>query len=257
MTYIQGEQFIELSDSVHIFYCKTDDVNDFFRNIPTIDPFILISHNSDGKITDTPDQYDADVKLMPNNLIRWFAQNVYYSHERIESIPIGLENSYNFPELNKIKKLHNLINVNKNYINLLYMNHNINTNPTERIVPYDLLENKQWCTSIHGLNGDNYDEYINNIHNHKFVISPEGNGPDTHRLWECLYLNTIPIEKRNINNQFYTDLPICFVDDWNEITEQFLLNEYDRITNIEWNLDKLNFSYWKHKITSEYNLYCR
>ena len=92
--------------------------------------------------------------------------------------------------------------------------------------------------------------YIDKIYNHKFVLSPEGNGTDTHRTWEILYLKSIPIEKRNINNQFFTDLPICFVDDWEEITEDFLNKEYDRINSIKWNLEKLDFNYWKNKILS-------
>jgi len=92
--------------------------------------------------------------------------------------------------------------------------------------------------------------YLDNIYNHKFILSPRGNGIDTHRKWEALYLKTIPIEVRNINNTFYEDLPICFVDDWSDITEEFLNSEYDRITNSEWNLEKLNMNYWVKKIKS-------
>jgi hypothetical protein len=61
-------------------------------------------------------------------------------------------------------------------------------------------------------------------------------------------MGTIPIEKRNINNQFYTDLPICFVDSWDQVTEDFLLAEYERIKAATWNMDKLKFSYWSNKI---------
>ena len=32
--------------------------------------------------------------------------------------------------------------------------------------------------------------------NYMFVICPEGNGIDTHRMWEALYLRTIPIIKK-------------------------------------------------------------
>ena len=35
-------------------------------------------------------------------------------------------------------------------------------------------------------------------------------------------MGSIPIELRNLNNRFYIDLPICFVDDWKEVTESFL-----------------------------------
>ena len=79
-------------------------------------------------------------------------------------------------------------------------------------------------------------------------MCPEGNGIDTHRTWECLYMNTIPIEKININNQYYTDLPICFVNRWKEITEEFLEKEYIRINSIKWNMNKLSFEYWRNKI---------
>jgi hypothetical protein len=71
---------------------------------------------------------------------------------------------------------------------------------------------------------------------------------DTHRVWEALYLGCIPVMKKDINNQFYTDLPICFVNDWDDITKDFLLMERACIKTRSWNMDKLNFSYWKNKI---------
>jgi hypothetical protein len=94
------------------------------------------------------------------------------------------------------------------------------------------------------------------VYNHKFVISPEGNGIDTVRTWECLYMGTIPIEKRNINNQFFTDLPICFVNTWEEITEDFLNQEYERIKNATWKMQMLTFEYWKYRIfNKKYEIY--
>ena len=137
---------------------------------------------------------------------------------------------------------------NRRYENLVYLNHNVSTNPDKRIKPYKLLESKVWVTAAYGRNPYKFDDYIQNIYNHKFSISPEGNGIDTVRTWECLYMGTIPIEKRNINNQFYTDLPICFVDSWEQVTEDFLQAEYERIKAATWNMDKLKFSYWANKI---------
>ena len=130
----------------------------------------------------------------------------------------------------------------------MYMNHNIKTNRNERLKLYQIFEGKSWITIEYGTNGHKFDNYINNIYNHKFVICPEGNGIDTHRTWETLYMGTIPIEKRNINNQFYIDLPICFVNDWNKITEKFLESEYIRIKQSMLDTDKLDFKYWKNKI---------
>lgn len=247
MEYIQGEKFINLNDNVSIFYIKTEDVNHFFYNPPK-NPFILISHNSDGKILNYDTKFGANINNMPNNLIKWYGQNVCVIHDKIESIPIGLENSMWFKEINKPLKIYNKNKEDKNFKNLLYINHNIQTNYSERYKPYEMFKKSEFVTLVNGMNGLNFDDYIDNIFNHKFVLCPEGNGTDTHRTWETLYLRSIPIEKRNINNQFYSDLPICFIDSWDEITEEFLNNEYERITKNIFNLQKLDFNYWKSKI---------
>jgi hypothetical protein len=45
---------------------------------------------------------------------------------------------------------------------------------------------------------------------------------------------------------YYKDLPICYVDEWDEIkNEKFLNEEYEKIlVNNSWNTYKLNFNYW-------------
>ncbi len=131
---------------------------------------------------------------------------------------------------------------------MLYLNHNIKTNPAKRQLPYDILGGRAWVTTANGSNGQGFDNYLDNIYNHPFVVCPEGNGIDTHRVWECLYMATIPIQIRNINNQFYTDLPILFIDSWEELTERFLSDKFMEFAETKWNLQKLDFNYWKDKI---------
>jgi hypothetical protein len=46
----------------------------------------------------------------------------------------------------------------------------------------------------------------------------------------------------------FSDLPILFIDKWEDITEEFLLKKYEEIIKKEYNLDKLKFSYWRKKI---------
>jgi inositol phosphorylceramide mannosyltransferase catalytic subunit len=202
--------------------------------------FIVITHNGDENIDDS--------YIIPDNVIKWYAQNVNATNPKIQSIPIGLENNRwsnrNGKQLQMIEQLKKP----RRYIRLVYMNHDVKTNPDERAVLYELFEGKKWVTAIRGKNGEKIADYFYNLYNHKFVICPNGNGMDTHRVWETLYLHTIPIMKRDINNQFYTDLPICFVNDWSEITEDFLNSEYARIKAGSWNLAKLNFEYWRSKI---------
>ena len=258
MNTIRGEKFAFLDNKYNIFYTHIHEAFDFFKTPPNI-PFVLITHNGDGAITNNPtrtnlhNSNDVDFKniKLPDNLLRWYSQNVDVVHEKIRSIPIGLENSIWFPDIQKEQKILNISKTEPSYKNILYVNHNISTNPKERTLPYELFSNKSWATVVYGYNGINFDNYLDNIHSHKFVLCPEGNGIDTHRTWETLYTGSIPIEKRNRNNRFYTDLPICFVDKWEDVTEDFLNSEFIRIKNTKWNLDKLDFDYWKNLINSE------
>lgn len=245
---IQPSKFKTLHNNQNIFYCNTEEVNSFLNN-KIANEFILISGNSDGKIFDLGNYYPhANSLSIPDNLKHWYGQNVCVYNDKITSIPIGLEDDKWFPQLNKKNKIIQKTQEPKNHRNLIYLNHNINTNPKERSIPYKLFENKSFAKCVFGANGQDFDNYLDELYNSKFVICPEGNGTDTHRTWECLYLNTIPIEKRNINNSFYTDLPICFIDSWEEITEDFLNSEFDRITNQNWDLSKLDFNYWSKTI---------
>lgn len=225
---------------INIVYLHTMYKNQFFAIIRNLDnKFIIVTHNSDINI--------INVDNLPDNVIRWFSQNVGVKDDRLQSLPIGLENERWFAHLNKKLKISQKLKETKNFKNLLYVNHNVNTFKDDRVEPYKIFKNK-WTTLEMGTNGQNFDNYLDNIYNHKFVLSPRGNGIDTHRKWEALYLNTIPIEKRNINNSFYEDLPICFVDDWSQVTEEFLTIEYNRISNTTWNLNKLDMFYWKNEI---------
>lgn len=220
-----------------IIYTHTFFVKSLFEKLKKTDKkVIVITHNADTPADITP----------PDNVKIWWTTNVNIQHERVNSIPIGLENDIWFPE--EKLKMAEIIKKPKKFKNMLYMNHNIQTNPAKRQLPYDILKDKSWVTVEHGSNGKGFDSYIDNLYNHPFVVCPEGNGIDTHRVWECLYVSTIPVMIRNINNQFYTDLPILFIDDWEELTEKFLSDEYMKITDSGWMFEKLQFEYWRDKI---------
>jgi len=250
MGVIQGELFEKIADNSKIFYCHTHDVNNFFNSSVPKDEFVLISHNSDGKVVNGGVNFpNCNVDNIPSNLKRWFGQNVDCIDSRVESIPIGLENSKWFPETQKIEKLSKIVNTTKNIKNLVYLNLNISNNPPERQPIYDMMKDKQYVTTEYGRNGLSFDSYLDNLYNHKFMICPEGNGIDVHQPWESLYVNTIPIQKKNTNNSNWRELPICWLDDWSQMEdESFLNSEYERISNGNFNKEKMYFSYWSEKI---------
>lgn len=270
MDWIQGEKFKAISDFTYIpkvadkepdglintlnpyllkdgdiVYTHTKYVHRLFEILNILKTkVVVVTHNSDTNATAN--------ESIPSNVIHWFTQNVNTENPNISSIPIGLENSHWVQKSKKLEKMVAKTTEPKLNKNLIYINHNIQTNVKERKSIYTLLQNKKWCTTQYGHNGIDFDAYLDGIYHHQFVACPEGNGIDTHRTWECLYMGSIPIEKRNLNNRFYQDLPICFVNDWSEITEDFLLQEYARIKSGAWNMKKLKFKYWETLIKNKY-----
>lgn len=231
----------ELKEGINCIYTHTVYVKQLFNILKHLKgEFVVISHNGDVNIDNSFE--------VPGNVVRWFSQNVNHHHPRLQSLPIGLENNMWMRRFDKRGIMNEQWKKNRKYKNLLYLNHNVKTNPKERQKPYDLFALQKWCTAERGQNGMNPSKYFANLYNHKFVCCPEGNGIDTHRTWETLYMGSIPIEKRNVNNSFYQDLPICFVNSWEEVTEEFLLKEWDRIKETDWDLGKLNLEYWKTQI---------
>lgn len=264
LDFIQGDKFMKMGDftyslnfssdcnkipntlelcclkDINIVYTHTMYVRQLFDVIRGLkQKFVIVTHNCDEEVNFEP----------PDNVIRWFAQNVAITHPRIESIPIGLENDKWYKDIHKKDKMVIKTGQTKHIRNLLYINHNISTYPG-RNKPYRLLAEKTWVTARYGTNGKGFDEYLDDIYNHKYVICPRGNGIDTHRLWECLYLGAIPIVEKDTNNWFYNDLPILYIKDWEEVTEELLNGLWPMFAKGVWNWEKLTFKYWANKIRS-------
>jgi len=273
MDWIQGDKFITLADWTYSPSVKKDGDYDNLPN--TLDPrkikdgdivythnlyvkqlfdvisgidkkLIVVSHNSDVNIDFSP----------PVNVIKWFTQNVDIYHKSITPIPIGLENSRWFPGMHKKEKMIAKLKEPRRYKNLLYINHNVATNPAKREGIYEFFTGKPWVTIERGTNGSNFDNYLDNIYNHKFVLCPEGNGIDTHRIWETLYMGSIPVVERNITSDLlYSYFPcLTTMSGWTGITEGVLKREFFYIDEIkEWytkTAEMLTFEYWKNKIIS-------
>jgi hypothetical protein len=246
---IQGQKFQQIK-AENIFYSHTHDANHFLRNLKYDKPFIFITHNSDGKVVDNGFNFPhASLSNAPKNLIKWFGQSIKVEDSRVTSIPIGLENDYIKNANEKIKYVKENLFKKTPLKNFVYLNHNIHTNIGERNPIYLKFHDKKFVTTEYP--SYDYLNYFKNLSSHLFVFSPDGNSIDCHRTWEALYCGCIPIVKRSINSSFYKDLPLCFVDNWSDVTEGFLINEFERIRNSDFNLDKLDFNYWENLIKKE------
>ena len=77
---------------------------------------------------------------------------------------------------------------------------------------------------------------------YKFCICPEGNGVDSHRLWECLYLKVVPIVIKSefTNILLNQNIPLVVLNNWNNLDLNIL--NYDDYNFESDNLKKiLNF----------------
>ena len=73
-----------------------------------------------------------------------------------------------------------------------------------------------------------------------------GNGFDTHRLWESLYLGSIPVTKFHKAYEQFQDLPIIFIENWKKVNLEFLNITAKKLPNQS--LNKLTIDYWELKI---------
>ena len=252
--FIELNKFSELHDSKNIFFCKTDFILDDFKLIESLDnEVILITGNSDYPIT------DKIISLLPNNVRVWFAQNAISNHDKLQPIPIGLENK-NFsyrPEhgigyedrvttKEKLLLRESLIPSNKK----IYSNFNISTNYNHRNYVKEISvssEHIDWDEPNLSL-----ESFFDKILEYESVICPAGNGVDTHRLWEVLYSKKIPITVKMGDYKIYSlyeKLPIVILDRVEDLKNKNLL--YDKLSEIkkqEYNLELLQCSYWVNEI---------
>ena len=226
-----------------IIFCKTDFLNELFefiREIKKTHLYILITHNSDYPI----DQNRYMKK--PVNIVKWYALNVACAAHNLVPIPSGMERPLGMGYSSDPAILADRLKCDRNRQNLVYMNHNANNNHYERDFVTEHAKQFDWCTwKNHGVS---FHDYIKNVYEHDFVLSPPGNGIDCHRTWESLYMGTVPIVKHSILTNFFRDLPMLIVEDWSILSKEVLEYALCEIKEIEYDYSKLTFSYWKKRI---------
>jgi hypothetical protein len=169
---------------------------------------VLITGNSDHEIHEVP-------AGLPPRLRCWFAQNSFVTGERVRPLPIGLEN------------------------------HRLGRNGVLR--HYRACDTRELAAKrprILGAFGPTSPErraararragaalvdllparlaprrYQARLRQYRFVLAPRGNGIDTHRFWEALYADAIPITRRTPWSAGLRaeGVPFVEVDDWDEL----------------------------------------
>lgn len=205
--------------SIFVF---THDLEKFYSKFgQEMDDKILITHNSDHPVNK---EYNCKLHL---------AQNCFLDN-KIIGIPIGIENNQWFNH-DLIKKV---INMKIEKTNLIYFNFSLSTH-SSRIDCYNKLKDILTQNSKKPKQ-----EYFKDLASHRFAICPRGNGLDTHRLWECYYLDVIPIIIKsdfiNISN-----LPMIILNDWSDLN----INKLNDISFYNLKNSKITTTYYNNIIS--------
>ena len=226
-----------------IIFCNHSLINELFFHLNKIDKFTnikIITNQTDSPITE---------KLYlkkPSCVSKWYSINLDHSDLDLISIPLGLSNEYS-PKNPKAEDFLNLYkkDIKKDEV-ALYMNFQENTNFNERRKIYDYFVDKKWVVSSDP--NLKMDSYLEELNKHTFVLCPWGNGFETHRFWETLYAGSIPVLKHHHTYASSENLPVLFVDEYEDINIELLKNFYNSINKKTYNFEKLSMKYWEQKI---------
>jgi len=228
---------VEENDMV---FLNLDYFEGFMNHILTNKPknkFILVTQNS-----------DRDFTKNMHDLILPFVNKIYAINASFQSpflikTPLG----FNDQSMNEIIKIEHQ----EEKPNLIYLNFRVGHHH-ERPICFDYFKNLDWVdieTKMNGLERPSATDFYNILKTYKYCISPRGAGIDTHRNYECFYLGVIPIVKRNELTDLYEKMPILLVDNWAEITKEFLENSYEKLKSnldnwLDTNKDWSKAKYW-------------
>lgn len=235
-----------------IIFVKTDYIfhghfqNTFLQKINK--KFILLSGGSSYHIGSNGDQSYKKI-LDSEHLIKWFCTNSpNLEHEKIVPLPIGFEEyereGGNQFLLDYMRNNRIPFKYKKDKILLPY--HNFETNPKRKEL-FELLSKNPFVeVQTQKLS---FSDYLSLLNNYKFVICLEGSGPDVHRNYECLLLDSIPINiSNNIEKLFhFYGLPNVFVKSWQTLNfEQIsntinlaLFDNVEKFLNIGYHIDNI------------------
>jgi hypothetical protein len=225
--YISGDSFRAFSQHVwdetggfqskdlgrgDVVFCKADLLESFCSQVLRHfdEPIVLLLGNSDFNIFDVPPVLRA---LGVKHSV--FAQNLVHAIPHFAPLPIGLENRW-WQNVGRPQDFDCLRRRKKPRTFRIMFTFNINTNKKFRKKADLLLNSLGVADDLGKIPPPSHRRALSR---YAFVASPPGNGYDTHRTWEALYLGCVPIV---YSSEFSRDLvekglPVWIVDSFTEI----------------------------------------
>ena len=246
-----------------IVFCKTDYISTLTQSVHLLEhPIILVSGRSDYGIPNDFN-YDANILLNSDKIIKWFSINCVQYHPKLCPVPLGISfHDPNVKDRTPIEQEYDLIKIKQSLKPLnetkahavTNFQHTMNLPPAKRIsnrnMAYDILIKSDCIT---WLPFQERVDFWRSCDENMFVISPIGNGPDCHRTYEALALGRVPIiQSCYFNDELFSEMPVVIVDTWDCITKEFLEEQkkiiIDNLQKNKYNYQKIYRIYWENKI---------
>jgi hypothetical protein len=207
-----------------------------------LDGKVLISGNSDHNFTSP-----LVLKSKPNLIL--CQNNAIKNQTDVQTLPIGIENIK--LARSGFKHQHRGV-VSFKYLDRILIPPMSSTNLTRvSVVQYakkypEIFDIKSEYLST--------SKYFKLLKDYKFVFACEGNGFDTHRLWEILYKNAFPVVLRSdwTDSLNWLNLPILSVEKIEDVTKNNLREFYEN--NFNFNAEKtpqLWIPFWESLILTK------
>jgi len=189
----------------------------------------------------------ATVPSIPENVVRWFAVNPMIMDERIQGIPLGIgkdasDETYDAKRYSEKEK--------KNWLYINWQNYTVER---QQIKNYFHMAKFEWTTVVN--EPKDFKEYLDELSAHTYALCPEGNGIDSYRILECIYLGVIPIVLKSPTTDYMSDLPILIVDSLHDVYLENLEAKHEEVKSKMGNLNMADLSFWKEEINSAKKLF--
>jgi hypothetical protein len=220
----------------------------FIRQLTNFKKLIVIGHS------DIP-VLDKDLR----NLKRFGYKKIYGVNvlNRVglsESIPLGVTNDCDDSQIHRLfgnikhfERAHNFSKFSELFNGSIYLNFTLSNNFQERMKLVQTLRDKPNAyfeetkfTESGRIN------YLQSLRKYSLVPCPSGNGFDTHRLWETLYMGGTPVIRTcEYLPTILRYLPVIILSSWEEICDLAKLDEQWHIAQSKrTNWEYLTASYW-------------
>lgn len=188
-----------------------------------------------------------DIDEIVSNRDRIFVNNLYKNaHDKIYPLPLGITR----------KEITDSVHLRqKDKEGLCYANFSITQKYRHNVIEWASTQDyiscrftrrfPEWDEQIDGKYFSeplSFEAFLSELSSHRFCIVPNGVGIDTDRLWECIFMNVVPIVQNNYGNRIFSKIwPMILVDMYEFCDMQRLTTEFEERhgKNIQYNHDLL------------------